>query len=62
MRLSSLNIAGPVFGYTTRTVGNIGNPELKPYESNDIDLGVDWFFGKEGLVSVGSSIKTLYGL
>ncbi len=51
--LSSLNIAGPVFGYTTRTVGNIGNPELKPYESNDIDLGVDWFFGKEGLVSVG---------
>lgn len=51
--LSSLNIAGPVFGYTTRTVGNIGNPALKPYESNDVDLALEWYFGKEGLLSVG---------
>ncbi len=51
--LSSLNIAGPQFGYTTRTVGNIGNPDLKPYESNDVDLGLEWYFGKEGLLSVG---------
>ncbi|MDV6331129.1 TonB-dependent receptor [Asticcacaulis sp. 201] len=50
--LSSLNIAGPVFGYTTRTVGNVGNPELKPYESNDVDLSVEWYFGKEGLLSL----------
>ncbi len=51
--LSSLNIAGPVFGYTTRTVGNIGNPALKPYQSNDTDFSVEWYFGKEGLVSLG---------
>jgi TonB-dependent receptor len=50
--LSSLNIAGPVFGYTTRTVSNIGNPELKPYESNDVDVGVEWYFGEGGLVAV----------
>ncbi|EGF93238.1 tonB-dependent receptor family protein [Asticcacaulis biprosthecium C19] len=50
--LSTLNIAGPVFGYTTRTVGNVGNPELKPYESNDVDLSLEWYFGKEGLLSV----------
>ncbi len=49
--LSSLNIAGPVFGYTTRTVGNVGNPALKPYESNDTDLSVEWYFGKEGLLA-----------
>ncbi len=49
--LSSLNIAGPVFGYTTRTVGNVGNPSLKPYESNDVDLGVEWYFGNEGLLA-----------
>lgn len=51
--LNSLNIAGPVFGYTTRTVGNIGNPDLKPYQSNDIDLGVEWYFGEGGLLALG---------
>lgn len=51
--LSTLNIAGPVFGYTTRTVGNVGNPALKPYESNDLDFAVEWYFGKEGLLSLG---------
>ena len=49
--LSSLNIARPSFGYTTRTVGNLGNPELKPYESNDIDFGLEWYFAEEGLLS-----------
>ncbi len=49
--LSSLNIAGPDFGYTTRTVSNLGNPELDPYESNDLDLGVEWYFGEEGLLA-----------
>ena len=57
--LSSLNIAGPQFGYTTRTVGNIGNPALKPYESNDTDLGVEWYFGKEGLLAVGLFNKNI---
>lgn len=51
--LSSLNIAAPVFGYTTRTVGNIGNPFLKPYESNDIDLSLEWYTPNGGLVAVG---------
>lgn len=50
--LSTLNIAGPVFGYTTRTVGNLGNPDLKPYQSNDIDAGLEWYFGKGGLLAV----------
>jgi iron complex outermembrane receptor protein len=50
--LSSLNIAAPVFTYETREVGNLGNPELKPYESNDIDLGVEWYIGDGGLVAV----------
>ena len=51
--LSSLNIAGPVFGYTTRTVGNIGNPALEPYQSNDADLSLEWYFGSDGLLAVG---------
>ncbi len=50
--LGSLNIAGPVFGYTTRTVGNLGNPDLKPYQSNDLDAGLEYYFGQGGLVAV----------
>ncbi|MBR9911466.1 MAG: TonB-dependent receptor [Gammaproteobacteria bacterium] len=50
--LSSLNIAGPRFGYTTQTVSNLGNPALDPYESNDLDLGVEWYFGDEGLLAL----------
>jgi TonB-dependent receptor len=51
--LGSLNIAAPTFEYTTRTVGNLGNPDLKPYLSNDYDVGLEWYFSKGGLVAVG---------
>lgn len=57
--LSTLNIAGPQFGYTTRTVGNIGNPALKPYESNDVDLSVEWYMGKESLIAFGVFNKNI---
>lgn len=50
--LNSLNIAGPTFGFTTRTVSNLGNPDLNPFESNDVDLGLEWYFGEEGLLAV----------
>ncbi len=51
--LGSLNIAGPQFGYTTRTVSNIGNPNLKPYESNDLDFSLEWYTPGGGLIAVG---------
>ena len=51
--LNSLNVAGPVFGYTTRQVSNIGDPGLKPYQSNDTDLGLEWYLPKGGLLSLG---------
>ncbi len=50
--LGSLNIARPDFGITTATVSNLGNPELNPYESNDFDIGVEWYFGDAGLLAV----------
>lgn len=50
--LGSLNIAGPSFGYTTRTVSNLGNPALKPYESNDLDLSFEYYTPNDGLVAV----------
>jgi TonB-dependent receptor len=57
--LSSLNIAGPVFGYDTRTVSNLGNPFLKPYKSNDYDLAAEWYFTKGGLLSAGLFYKDI---
>ena len=51
--LGSLNIAGPNFGYTTRTVSNLGNPNLKPYQSNDIDLSLEWYTSNGGLFAIG---------
>jgi iron complex outermembrane receptor protein len=57
--LNSLNVAGPVFGYTTRTVGNIGDPGLQPYQSNDTDLGIEWYLPSGGLVSVAAFHKNI---
>lgn len=50
--LGSLNIASPSFGYTTFTVGNLGNPALNPYESNDVDLAVEWYFDEGSLLAL----------
>jgi len=49
--LGSLNIASPNFTYETRTVGNLGNPALDPYQSNDFDIGVEWYFQEEALLA-----------
>ncbi|MFC3114424.1 TonB-dependent receptor [Cellvibrio fontiphilus] len=57
--LGSLNIAAPNFGYTTRTVSNLGNPGLKPYESNDIDLSGEWYFAEESLLAVNYFYKNV---
>lgn len=50
--LGSLNIAAPTFGYTTFTVGNLGNPGLSPYESNDVDLAFEWYFSEESVFAL----------
>jgi iron complex outermembrane receptor protein len=55
--MGSLNIAAPTFGYTTRTVANLGNPGLNPFESNDIDLSVEWYFADESLLAVNYFYK-----
>lgn len=57
--LSSLNIAGPQFGYTTRTVSNIGNPFLKPYQSDDLDLSFEWYTSNGGLLALGLFNKNI---
>jgi len=43
---------GVNFSSVSADVGTIGNPALKPYLSDNIDLGIDWYTGREGYISL----------
>jgi TonB-dependent receptor len=49
------------FSGTSADVGTIGSPGLKPYLSNNIDLGIDWYTGREGYVSLTVFQKKVKG-
>jgi len=49
------------FSSTSADVGTIGSPNLKPYQSDNIDLGVDWYTGREGYVSLTVFQKKVKG-
>jgi len=42
---------GVNFSGVSADVGSVGNPALKPYLSDNIDLGLDWYTGREGYIS-----------
>lgn len=61
--LSSMSIAGTV-SYDTSTKDltiNIGNPDLKPYTSSNVDLALERYFGDVGLVAFGAFYKHING-
>ena len=33
--------------------GSVGNPNLIPYKSKNIDLSAEWYYGKESYISIG---------
>lgn len=39
----------------------IGNPDLRPYRSNDIDLSAEYYVGRVGYVAAAAFIKSLDG-
>jgi TonB-dependent receptor len=50
-----LNVASiPRIGALTATGGN---PELKPYLSDNLDLAVEWYYGKNAYLSVDAFVK-----
>ncbi len=49
------------FSSISADVGTVGNPGLKPYLSDNIDLGLDWYTGREGYISVTAFQKKLDG-
>jgi len=49
------------FSYTQASSITMGNPDLKPYFSNNIDVGVEYYTGGEGYLSLTAFRKGLSG-
>ncbi|HKR39436.1 MAG TPA: TonB-dependent receptor [Paraburkholderia sp.] len=53
---------GITFNSPSADVGSIGNSKLNPYLSDNLDLGVEWYTGREGYVSATLFHKRISGL
>jgi len=42
--------------------GTRGNPELEPFTSDNLDLGLEWYFAPEGLLAISGFYKSVDGL
>lgn len=49
------------FSSPSADIGAVGNPTLKPYISDNIDLGIDWYTGGEGYLSATAFQKKVAG-
>ena len=54
--LPGLNFSSP-----SADTGTVGNPDLKPYLSNNIDFGAEYYTGKEGYLSATLFNKSIKG-
>jgi TonB-dependent receptor len=54
--LPGLNFSSP-----SADVGSVGNPNLKPYLSDNIDLGFEYYTGKEGYLGFAAFRKSVSG-
>jgi len=54
-------LPGLGFSSPSADVGSVGNPDLKPFLSDNIDLGVEFYTGKEGYVGVTGFLKDIEG-
>lgn len=53
---------GITFNSTSADVGSIGNPNLDPFTANNLDIGVEWYTGREGYISANLFNKQIKGL
>lgn len=49
------------FGDVLARTANLGNPSLKPYFSNNVDLGLNYYTGGEGYLAVTAFKKSVSG-
>jgi len=62
--LTSYAMNGSVSNDTTANTLTVstGNPNLKPYKSDEFDFGAEWFFGRVGMVAAGVFYKDIDNL
>jgi len=54
-------LPGVSFGAPSADQAGIGNPALKPYISDNIDLGAEYYTGREGVISFNAFRKSIQG-
>ncbi|RSV47192.1 TonB-dependent receptor [Sphingomonas sp. ABOLD] len=54
-------LPGVSFGAPSADQATIGNPALEPYISTNIDLGFEYYIGREGVVSFNAFRKSIQG-
>ena len=54
-------LPGINFSDPSAATGTLGNSALKPYMSTNFDLGLDWYTGKEGYISLTHFEKRIAG-
>ncbi|MGC5798246.1 TonB-dependent receptor [Sphingomonas sp. NFX23] len=57
----SAQLPGVNFGAPSADQASIGNPALEPYMSTNIDLGFEYYTGREGVVSFNAFRKSIKG-
>lgn len=57
----SAQLPGVNFGAPSADQASIGNPALKPYLSTNLDLGFEYYTGREGVVSFNAFRKSIEG-
>lgn len=57
----SAQLPGVNFGAPSADQASIGNPALAPYLSNNIDLGFEYYTGREGVISFNAFRKSIEG-
>jgi TonB-dependent receptor len=53
---------GVNFNSPSADVGSIGNPDLNPFKSDNLDVGVEWYTGHEGYLAATLFTKRITGL
>ncbi len=57
----SAQLPGVGFGDPSAAQATIGNPSLQPYLSKNIDLGIEYYTGREGVISAAAFRKQVTG-